>query len=59
MSKKEGYTTITMDFPIELLKQLDEYCDKYYMATRSTAIKLAVKKMIDEDSKNDSWIMWL
>ena len=55
MSKKEGYTTITMEFPIELLKQLDEYCDTYYMATRSTAIKLAVKKkMIDEVSKNDS-----
>lgn len=54
MSKKEGYTTITMDFPIELLKQLDAYCDKYYMATRSTAIKLAVKKMIDEDNNDAS-----
>lgn len=52
MAKKEGITTITLDLPTELLNLLDEYCKKYYMATRSTAIKIAIKKMIDEDGKD-------
>ena len=53
MVKRDGYTTITLDIPIDLLKQLDDYCTSHYMNTRSACIRMAIKEVIDRDKKNE------
>lgn len=52
MVRREGYTTISLDIPVDLLKQLDEYCTAHYMNTRSACIRMAIKEVIDKDKKN-------
>lgn len=50
-TKKIGYVTITLDLPKDLLCQLDNYCEQEFISTRSSAIRMAIKKLVTKDMK--------